>query len=458
MSDGDGTAAARQRIHRWRDERARASACSAEPIGFSQSGEWRLEDGALVHRTGRFFSVVGARTVSSDSALDGLCQPFILQTEIGILGFLIQHRHGVPHVLVQAKVEPGNIGYAQLAPTVQATESNYQRVHGGLETVFLDRFLGAGEGAVLDDCLQSEQGSRFLGKFNRNMVVRVPDSEALAPSPSHSWIEAAHLLDRIADDTLVNSDARSVLAFCDWRHLAAGGAPFARWRGHGGFGEALLHSYLADDASSERSLAELQNWIARERARHHLHAERIALDKIPGWRLADGALADAEAQRFAVRQFRVTARDREVQSWDQPLIDSTGEGVAALLCQRRGGILHFLLHAALEPGNSETAQLTVTVQTPPQARQAEAANPFLAVLGDWRASGTHIRTSQSEEGGRFYRDINDYSIVEIPADRNLEIPGDFQWASLGQIKALMRQPGIFTNEARSNLSLLLSYL
>ena len=89
--------------------------------------------------------------------------------------FLLQHRNGVPHVLVQAKVEPGNIGYAQLAPTVQATQSNYERVHGSQETPFLDWFLGQRQDAVLDDCLQSEQGSRFLGKFNRNMAVRVPD-------------------------------------------------------------------------------------------------------------------------------------------------------------------------------------------------------------------------------------------------------------------------------------------
>lgn len=115
------------------------------------------------------------------------------------------------------------------------------------------------------------------------MMVRVPDGETLAPLPSHRWIEAAELLDRIADDTLVNSDARSVLAFCDWRHLAAGGAPFARWRGRGGFGEALLNSYLADDAASERTSAELQSWFARERARHHLATERIPLETIPGW-------------------------------------------------------------------------------------------------------------------------------------------------------------------------------
>ncbi len=461
MGDIDLGVDIRRQIYQWRADRARDSACTCEPIGFSESGEWALKDGELRHRTGRFFSLVGVRTASSVAGLDGVCQPFILQTEIGILGFLLQHRDGLPYLLVQAKVEPGNIGYAQLAPTVQATQSNYERVHGGLRTLFLDWFLGDQRGGIIDSCLQSEQGSRFLGKFNRNMLVRVPDGASIPHSPSHRWIEAAQLLDMVGDETLVNSDARSVLAFCDWRQLVAGGSPFARWRGRGGFGEALLHSYLAGDDVSERSIAELQGWITGERSRHQLNIERIPLDKIPGWRIDDHRIIDAEDQLFAVQQFRITARDREVQSWDQPLINSMGKGLAALLCQRRNGILHFLLHAAVEAGNSETAQLTATVQIPPQGRRSNSigrSNPFLAVLDECGAAGTPIRSTQSEEGGRFFRDLNEYSIVEIPEDRNVAVPGEFQWATLCQIKSLLRQPGIFTNEARSVISLMLSYL
>ena len=33
--------------------------------------------------------------------------------------------------LLQAKVEPGNINKIQISPTVQATRSNYLRIHGG---------------------------------------------------------------------------------------------------------------------------------------------------------------------------------------------------------------------------------------------------------------------------------------------------------------------------------------
>ena len=56
-------------------------------------------------------------------------QPIIIQNEKGILGILkdsVKNKY-----LLQAKVEPGNKNRLQLSPTVQATKSNYQRVHGG---------------------------------------------------------------------------------------------------------------------------------------------------------------------------------------------------------------------------------------------------------------------------------------------------------------------------------------
>ena len=42
--------------------------------------------------------------------------------------------------LLQAKVEPGNINKIQISPTVQATKSNYLRIHGGKTIAFLKFF------------------------------------------------------------------------------------------------------------------------------------------------------------------------------------------------------------------------------------------------------------------------------------------------------------------------------
>ena len=64
---------------------------------------------------------------------------------------------------MQAKIEPGNINYVQLSPTLQATKSNYQKVHKGKNPTHLEYFLAEDKNIILDQ-LQSEQGARFLKK------------------------------------------------------------------------------------------------------------------------------------------------------------------------------------------------------------------------------------------------------------------------------------------------------
>ena len=82
------------------------------------------------------------------------------QPELGWLGFVVRTAGAGVEWLVQAKTEPGNVHGTQLAPTLQATRSNFTRVHGGRPTRFLDLFR-AGD-AVLSDGPHSEQGSAFL--------------------------------------------------------------------------------------------------------------------------------------------------------------------------------------------------------------------------------------------------------------------------------------------------------
>ena len=81
--------------------------------------------------------------------------------------------------MMQAKIEPGNLNIVQLSPTLQATRSNYTRVHGGKSPNYLEYFNGERDVYVLVDQLQSEQGARFLQKRNRNIIVEVDENEEL---------------------------------------------------------------------------------------------------------------------------------------------------------------------------------------------------------------------------------------------------------------------------------------
>ena len=112
----------------------------SETIPFAASREWEFSpDGAVLrHKTGRFFSICGVTFTSTPTEHKAMELTLIDQQEIGILGFIVAKSGGQLAFLCQAKAEPGNIELVQLAPTLQATASNYQQIHGGLAQPFLD--------------------------------------------------------------------------------------------------------------------------------------------------------------------------------------------------------------------------------------------------------------------------------------------------------------------------------
>lgn len=101
-------------------------------VPFAELAEWEFDPatGNLGHRSGRFFTVCGVRAGEE-------VRPIIHQPEIGVLGILVRRIGGVTHCLLQAKMEPGNVNTVQLSPTVQATRSNYTRVHNGSPVRYL---------------------------------------------------------------------------------------------------------------------------------------------------------------------------------------------------------------------------------------------------------------------------------------------------------------------------------
>ncbi len=435
-------------IAAWRAEQRVRSAFVCEGMPLEALGRWNMAEREIAHATGGFFRIIAVRTSSSDTGIDGEAQPFILQPEIGILGFLARRGAAGPELLVQAKTEPGNEGAVQLAPSFQCTPSNYTARHGGTPAPFFEHFAEPPPGGVISDLRQSEQGTRFLGKFNRNMVVELPDALApQEPGPAWRWLDAAALRGLLVADNVLNTDARSVLVSTPWRYWA-GGEPFARWAGTDGFGAALLHSYrqaVEDDAAA---------WLLTRRAAVSITNKRLALTDLPGWRMADGALAPIVPGSFAVRGYRVQARDREVPNWEQPLVDSAGEGQITLICQRHGGVLRVLLRARAEPGLGNRVEIAASVQVAPGSAP-EAG--FEAELTEAAAGAqVHLACHQSEEGGRFHRDGNAYRIVELDAAMPLARPAAFRWVTLRQLEALCTTPGLVTNEARSAASLLLS--
>jgi oxidase EvaA len=405
-----------------------AERAALEVVGSSLSGstEWAVRDGAIRHRSDRFFRVVGVRTAEGD-------QPLLEQREIGTLGFLLRG-DARRELLVHAKVEPGNVGGAQLAPTVQATASNADRVHGGEAPPFSREFASTAV-QVRSRVLGSEQGTRFAGKLNANVVA-----EAVAPlehGETHRWMPVDEVLDLLAHDWLVNTDARSVLVTAHWSALL-GREPFSR---RGDEWSARLAASLA----AEADVAPVTDALRAAR-RAAPAAATIAVDALEGWHLHDGGVAPAGDGPFHVRHIAVRCLGREVERWDQPIIDSAGEGLVELWVDDRGPHPLFGLVPVAEPGLLHRVELTATIVRAPGSAGVEQSS----------AGEVIAAVQQSDEGGRFLRDRSRYALVRVPDVA--AAPAGTVWLSLGQLQPLLRQGEWLTNEARSALSLLLPWL
>lgn len=422
----------------WFSSRLAAASCHVAWMPVTQSAEWCLQDGFITHRPKGFFTVVGLQWTSA--AGDLIQHPFLDQQEIGTLGYLMRAHNERHQILVQAKIEPGNVGLVQLAPTCQATHSNAQRLHGGDAAPFIDDFPPA-QPNVLYDVAQSEQGTRFLRKRNRNALVL---TSVDAPIPiTHRWLDVDSVLDLMWQDYLVNTDARSVLVCAPWQ-LLVNRVPFSRYGD--GFGPELLASMHG--SSHHVSLEHVKERVQQLRLMTE-DSKIVSLEELPSWHWSEEGLSPAGGSSLRVCHIGVTVNGREVPAWDQPIVASGSAGTVLLVCARIDGILHFLFRVQAEPGLCSKVELTPTVVIEPGDPSDETC------MRRW--SGKVVaQCRQSEEGGRFYRDTNMYRVIDIGMAG--EVDPNCYWLTLGDVRRLLDEPGWLTNEARSALSLLLPWM
>ncbi|MDQ0940752.1 NDP-hexose 2,3-dehydratase family protein [Streptomyces sp. V1I1] len=414
----------------WLAGRARAHHFKVERVPLDELDGWSFAPGTgdLGHRSGKFFSVVGLSVAVDDGPIPDWCQPIIRQPEVGILGILAKEFDGVLHFLMQAKMEPGNRNLLQLSPTVQATRSNYQRVHQGSKVKYLDHFVRPGRGRVLSDSLQSEHGSWFYRKSNRNMLV---ETDADVPvDDDFCWLTLGQIGELLRLDNVVNMDARTVIS-CFPMSLPEAGA-------------------LCSDT-------ELLSWFTAERARHDVEVRRIPLADVGGWERDAEGLGRPDGRYFRVTGVAVEAGSREVTGWAQPLLEPCGTGIAAFLFRRIGGVPHLLVHAKVEGGYLDTVELAPTVQCTPENwehQPAEHRPPFLdmvsAAPGDGRI---RYEAVHSEEGGRFLNAEIRYLFVEADeATAPLDPQSGYQWVTVGQLNSLTAHGHYVNVQARTLLS------
>lgn len=437
----------------WFTERRHAHAYRVTPTPLDSLAGWEADRdaGVIRHRTGRFFAVEGLEVTTGHGAgASSWSQPIINQPESGILGILLKRFGGVPHYLLQAKMEPGNINVLQLSPTVQATHSNYTRVHRGGSVPYLEHFLAPRRGKVVFDALQSEQGAWFLHKRNRNMIVEVDEEVPLLDA--FCWLTQEQIGELLRHDNLVNMDTRTVLA----------GLPLPRSgtdEGTASSGDDSFRNALDRSSSPKtpgrRTTAEVLSWFTEAKASRRLERTRAPLHGLKEWTWGAERVSHESGRYFSVIGVDVEAGNREVAGWSQPMIAPVGRGVIAFLTKRFVGVPHLLVQAHTEAGTRDVVEVGPTVRcNPGNHRHLPPAErpPFLETILSAPASRIRLDVIHSEEGGRFYHAENRYVVVEAEDDFPDDVPDDFTWVTVGQLLELVRHGNVVNVEARNLLA------
>lgn len=431
-------------LDRWIANQVKKPKLVCKTISLNDMNGWFLnpETGDICHESGRFFSVTGAfirhRTDSAELEWD---QPMIDQPEVGILGIVAKKIKGVLHFCLHAKEEPGNVNSVQLSPTVQATYSNYTRVHGGSPPKFIECFINPAKGRIILAKLQSEDGGRFLFKSNRNMIVAPTDGTLDELPDSYIWVTLRQISRLLARDNLVHACTRSILSALIIPNELD-----------------MKNGKPGSSKSSPNSLRAALQWIDDRKAVNHFFVKRRALNTLTEWSMdRDGSFSHEEGRFFRVIGLDVKSTEREVSIWNQPILDTPGTGVIGILTKKVNGERFFLMQAKAEPGNRGLIQIGPTVQFMQQnyAGNKKLQKPFLFDEFNAPERFALIHESiQSEEGARFYQETHIHRILELRNNDELEIPADYRWLSQADLYTLVNLGDTVNSCARSIISLL----
>jgi len=445
--------------------RKRKSSFDVEKIAFRDLDNWHFNEnsGDLVHSSGKFFKIEGVRVHTDFEGEKAWEQPIINQPEIGILGIITKKFDGIRYFLMQAKMEPGNINILQLSPTVQATKSNYTRVHKGKQPLFLEFFLNPDKSNIIVDQLQSEQGARFLRKRNRNMIVEV--EEDLSLPPDYYWLTLRQIKELLKVDNFVNMDARSVLSAISFEtdsssQIGLDGIRESEFieicdQRLEGFAKDLFISMTGSRNSLCKS-SEIISWLKMLKERYECRVEQIPLKEVKYWQKSEADISHQSKDFFSIIAVSVQAETREVKNWTQPMLKQASIGTIGFITQKINGTLHVLIQGKVEAGYIDKVEMAPTVSFSDVERRAgENRLPCFAEFFI-KPSRDRLRLSVllSEEGGRFYHSQNRYMIVELKPEEKLRLPDNYTWMTFGQLVEFTRNSGCVNVEARSLLSCL----
>lgn len=434
----------------WVDMIRRETTVSIQESSLNNSNFWFYDDynGEVTNRKRSFFSIKGVRKFVDNKFVSE--QPIIVQPEIGYLGIICKKINGVINFLMQAKIEPGNINYVQISPTIQATKSNFMRVHGGKLPPYFEYFENAKRYKIVYDQIQSEQSSRFLKKRNRNIIIMVDEEVQLYNN--YKWMTLGQIKALMKYDNLINMDTRTVIS----------GLPISGFRFQdeelkplkGFFSkESFFNSVFESEAISE--LPQIYYKINNYKMFQNDRTIEIPLFELTDWEMDELGITCKKESDFVVKYYDVSIEGREVTNWNQPLFKAIGHAVYGMIISSFDGCMKILVRVKSEIGTFDKIELAPSIQW--DATHSKSQDDYIeAIFRKEIETDDNITLDVmlSEEGGRFYQEQNRYIVVFIEQSKIEKLPKEYVWVSYSTLNVLVQINNCLNIQLRNLLSTL----
>jgi oxidase EvaA len=402
------------KFKRWFKNQKKINKISTKQIILTKINKWSCTDKEISHNSKKFFKIIGLK-VYTNFYKKNWDQPIIVQNELGILGIIKNTKNG--KYLLQAKVEPGNKNKLQLSPTVQATKSNYNQIHGGKRVPYLKYFLNNTKNKFIN---QSEQGFRYLYKFNSNVLINV--NKKFKIQHNFFWFSLEDLLILIKKKNIMNMDTISV--FSSFIKKIKKEIPFI-------------------------SNNKLKSWIRKHDQRFFLKTKVISLKNLKDWIYNNKNITHKNHKHFSVIGINNIANKREVKCWSQPIIKGKDMAFVGFLIKEINGTNHYLCRYILKPGLKQSA-LSSTINTS-DINNYNKNNNLLKfqkiILKDiFLKKNTNQKILYnnilSDEGGRFYHCQIRYRAILLSKNYKLDLPTTYIWVSQNQMIDMIKDKKI----------------
>ena len=398
-------------IFNWLNNQKKKQFLTIKKIDLSKLNKWIYSKREIYHKSKKFFRIVGVRIQSNFYNKKSWDQPIIVQDEIGILG-IIKNKNTNKYLL-QAKVEPGNINKIQISPTVQATRSNYSRIHGGKTIPFLKYFTRRNK----NFSLQTEQAFRYYNKKNSNIITHV--NKKIDIDEKFRWFSKIEIFNLLKEKNLINMDTLSV------------------------FSSFIKKKKIDFPLNNKKKII---NWINSLNKKYYLKNKIISLSSIKNWKLTKKKINHQTNNYFSVIGIKVKTNKREITEWYQPIIMGSKMAFAGYLIKKFKKTNHYLCRYILKPGSKEfTFSCSVNTSKLKNYKKDKNLTYFQKdLISKYFIKSKNILYDNvlSDEGGRFYHSQIKYMACKLDKNQNIQLPDSYIWLSQNQIIDLINKQKI----------------